>query len=63
VMRTMRTAVHHIQATSRCVRQYTVYKLYHGKHEGWPGPYMCTVNDRMYGEFFARNTVCTPYIV
>jgi len=29
---------------------------------GWPGPYICTVYDRMYGDFLAKNSVCTPYI-
>jgi len=31
-------------------------------HKGWPEPYICTVYDRMYGDFPAKNTVCTPYI-
>ena len=29
--------------------------------QGWPEPYVCTVYDRMYGDFPAENTVCTPY--
>jgi hypothetical protein len=29
---------------------------------GWPKPYIFTVYDRMYGDFAAKNTVCTPYI-
>jgi hypothetical protein len=30
--------------------------------QGWPEPYICTVYDCMYGDFPAKNTVCTPYI-
>ena len=29
---------------------------------GWPEQYVHTVQDRMYGDFPAKNTVCTPYI-
>jgi hypothetical protein len=30
--------------------------------QGWPEPYICTVYDRMYDDFPAKNTVCTAYI-
>jgi hypothetical protein len=36
------------------------YFLCHFK--GWPGPYIRTVHDRMYGDFPAKNTECTPYL-
>jgi len=29
---------------------------------GWPGPYICTVYDRMFGDFPAKNTVYTPHL-
>ena len=29
---------------------------------GWPEPYIYTVYDRIFGDFFAKNTVNTPYI-
>jgi hypothetical protein len=29
---------------------------------GWPEPYICTVYDRIYGDFPAKYTVYTPYI-
>jgi hypothetical protein len=29
---------------------------------GWPDTHICTVYDRMYGDFPARNTACTPYL-
>jgi hypothetical protein len=32
------------------------------KDYGWPERYICTVYDRMYGDFPAKNTVYTPYI-
>ena len=28
----------------------------------WPESYICTVYDRKFGDFPAKNTVCTPYI-
>jgi hypothetical protein len=28
----------------------------------WPEPYICTVYDRVFGDFPAKSTVCTPYI-
>jgi len=30
--------------------------------QGWPEPYICTVYDRMYGDFPAKHTVCITYI-
>ena len=30
--------------------------------QGWPEPYICTIYDRMYCDFPAKITVCTPYI-
>jgi hypothetical protein len=30
---------------------------------GWPAPGICTVHDRMYGDFPAKNTVCTTCIL
>jgi hypothetical protein len=30
--------------------------------EGWPEPYVSTVYDRIFGDFPAKNTICTPYI-
>jgi hypothetical protein len=29
----------------------------------WPEPFIRTVYDRMYGDFPAKNTVYTPYIL
>jgi len=29
---------------------------------GWPELYICTINDRMYGDSPAKNTVCELYI-
>jgi hypothetical protein len=31
------------------------------KHQGWPVPYICTVYDCTFGDFHAKNTVCTAY--
>jgi hypothetical protein len=31
-------------------------------HYGWPEPYVCTVYDRIFGNFPAKNTVYTPNI-
>ena len=33
-----------------------------GNELGWPGPYICTVYDRIFGDFPAKNTVYIPYI-
>ena len=30
--------------------------------KGWPEPYIYPVYDRIFGDFPAKNTVCTPYI-
>jgi hypothetical protein len=30
--------------------------------QGWPEPYICTVYDRIFGNFPAENTVFTPYM-
>jgi len=40
----------------------TVAVCNEGYEWGWPDLYICTVYDRMYGDFPAKNTVCTPYI-
>jgi len=29
---------------------------------GWPEPEVCTVYDRIFGDFSAKNTACKPYI-
>jgi hypothetical protein len=29
---------------------------------GWPESYIYTAYDRLYGDFPAKNTVCTPYM-
>jgi len=29
---------------------------------GWPEPYICTVYDRIFGNFPAKNTIYRPYI-
>jgi hypothetical protein len=30
--------------------------------QGWPELYICTIYDRIFGDFPAKNTVYTPYI-
>jgi len=32
------------------------------KRRGWPGPYIHTVHDRIFGDFPVKNTVYTPYM-
>jgi hypothetical protein len=34
----------------------------HKMNQGWPEPYICTVYDRIFGDFQAKNTVYTPYL-
>jgi hypothetical protein len=47
----------------RCI--YGIYVMEITKYTviyvGWPGPYMYTVIDRMYGNFPAKNAGYTPY--
>jgi len=40
----------------------TTGKNIYSYFQGWPGPYVCTVYDRIFGDFPAKNTVYTvPY--
>jgi hypothetical protein len=44
------------------VRNQTCLEYIYIYQKGWPEPYICTVYNRIFGDFPAKNTAHTPYI-